>query len=224
MFDTANKNGRNGQRFIHHTGHIKMMAAAQPFISGAISKTINMPNEVTSEAIEGAYMLSADLGLKAMALYRDGSKASQPLSSTSDEGDDQEEAQEINAALIEEKAFAWGRIPAGVSPTEAYERGMQPPRFPPITMRHMVRFAHGPRVPYGFHSIPLWPDGSPLQTRGPNRRFPQWRMCATAGCQGGGVVPLGADRDNRNPGPLIAACGRAFGQARPIGQKELVAG
>jgi ribonucleoside-diphosphate reductase alpha chain len=64
-----------------------------------------------------------------MALYRDGSKASQPLSSTSDEGDDQEESQDINAALVEEKAFAWGRIPAGVSPTEAYDRGMQPPRF-----------------------------------------------------------------------------------------------
>ncbi len=130
VFDTANRNGKNGLRFIHHTGHIKMMAAAQPFISGAISKTINMPNEVTAEDIEGSYMLSADLGLKAMALYRDGSKASQPLSSaTSDEGDDQEEAQEINAALAEEKAFAWGRIPAGVSPTEAYARGMQPPRF-----------------------------------------------------------------------------------------------
>ena len=129
VFDTANKNGRKGKRFIHHNGHIKMMAAAQPFVSGAISKTINMPNEVTPEDIEGAYMLSADLGLKAMALYRDGSKASQPLSSTSDEGDDQEESQDINAALVQEKAFAWGRIPAGVSPTEAYDRGMQPPRF-----------------------------------------------------------------------------------------------
>jgi ribonucleoside-diphosphate reductase alpha chain len=130
VFDTANKNGKNGRRFIHHEGHIKMMAAAQPFISGAISKTINMPHEVNTEDIEGAYMLSADLGLKAMALYRDGSKASQPLSAaTSDEGDDQEETQEINDALAEEKAFAWGRIPAGVSPTEAYARGMQPPRF-----------------------------------------------------------------------------------------------
>jgi ribonucleoside-diphosphate reductase alpha chain len=130
VFDTANKNGKNGRRFIYHTGHIKMMAAAQPFISGAISKTINMPPEVTAEDIEGAYMLSADLGLKAMALYRDGSKASQPLSAAAtDEGDDQEEVQEINAALAEEKAFAWGRIPAGVSPTEAYARGMQPPRF-----------------------------------------------------------------------------------------------
>jgi ribonucleoside-diphosphate reductase alpha chain len=130
VFDTANKNGKNGRRFIYHTGHIKMMAAAQPFISGAISKTINMPHEVTAEDIEGAYMLSADLGLKAMALYRDGSKASQPLSAAAtDEGDDQEEVQEINAALAQEQAFAWGRIPAGVSPTEAYARGMQPPRF-----------------------------------------------------------------------------------------------
>jgi ribonucleotide reductase alpha subunit len=55
VFDTANKNGKYGQRFIHHNGHIKMMAAAQPFISGAISKTINMPHEVTVEEIENAY-------------------------------------------------------------------------------------------------------------------------------------------------------------------------
>ncbi len=88
VFDTANRNGKYGERFIHHNGHIKMMAAAQPFISGAISKTINMPNEVTVEEIEGAYDLSSELGLKAMALYRDGSKAAQPLNSTADEGED----------------------------------------------------------------------------------------------------------------------------------------
>ena len=82
VFDTANRNGKYGERFIHHIGHIKMMAAAQPFISGAISKTINMPNEVTIEDIEESYHLSWELGLKAMALYRDGSKASQPLSAT----------------------------------------------------------------------------------------------------------------------------------------------
>jgi ribonucleoside-diphosphate reductase alpha chain len=129
VFDTANRNGRHGTRLIHHDGHIKMMAAAQPFISGAISKTINMPNEVTPDEIEGAYQLSWRLGLKAMALYRDGSKASQPLSSTTDEADNEEEDQEINAALQEEKAMAWGQIPAGLSPTEAYDQGMQPPRF-----------------------------------------------------------------------------------------------
>ncbi|MFW2340129.1 MAG: vitamin B12-dependent ribonucleotide reductase [Acidimicrobiia bacterium] len=129
VFDTANRNGRYGTRLIHHHGHIKMMAAAQPFISGAISKTINMPNEVSPEDIEGAYEMSWRLGLKAMALYRDGSKASQPLSSTTDEADNEEQDQDINAALQQEKALAWGQIPAGLSPTEAYDQGMQPPRF-----------------------------------------------------------------------------------------------
>ena len=81
VFDCANRNGKHGQRFIHHMGHIRMMAAVQPFLSGAISKTINMPNEVTPDDIRDAYMASWRLGLKAMALYRDGSKLSQPLSS-----------------------------------------------------------------------------------------------------------------------------------------------
>jgi ribonucleoside-diphosphate reductase alpha chain len=84
VFDCANKCGRKGQRYIHAHGHIRMMAAAQPFISGAISKTINLPNEATVEEIADAYMLSWQLGLKACALYRDGSKLSQPLSTKSD--------------------------------------------------------------------------------------------------------------------------------------------
>jgi ribonucleoside-diphosphate reductase alpha chain len=130
VFDTANKNGKYGERFIHHNGHIKMMAAAQPFISGAISKTINMPNEVTVEEIEDAYHLSSELGLKAMALYRDGSKAAQPLNSTADEGEDNEEEDEaITAAVEAEKTIHWGNLPAGISPTQAYAQGMKPPRF-----------------------------------------------------------------------------------------------
>ena len=84
VFDCANKCGQKGERYIHFTGHIKMMAAAQPFISGAISKTINLPNEATIEQIAEAYKLSWELGLKACALYRDGSKLSQPLSNKSD--------------------------------------------------------------------------------------------------------------------------------------------
>jgi ribonucleoside-diphosphate reductase alpha chain len=84
VFDCANKCGNSGERYIHYSGHIKMMAAAQPFLSGAISKTINLPNEGTVEEIEEAYMLSWKLGLKACALYRDGSKLSQPLSNKSD--------------------------------------------------------------------------------------------------------------------------------------------
>jgi len=130
VFDTANKNGKYGQRFIHHNGHIKMMAAAQPFISGAISKTINMPHEVTVEEIEGAYQLSWELGLKAMALYRDGSKAAQPLNSTADEGEGSEdEDSAITAAVEAEKTIHWGNLPAGISPTQAYAQGMKPPRF-----------------------------------------------------------------------------------------------
>jgi ribonucleoside-diphosphate reductase alpha chain len=84
VFDCANKCGNKGQRFIHANGHIRMMAAVQPFISGAISKTINLPNEAKVEEIAACYLLSWQLGLKANALYRDGSKLSQPLSNKSD--------------------------------------------------------------------------------------------------------------------------------------------
>ncbi|HLF17096.1 MAG TPA: vitamin B12-dependent ribonucleotide reductase, partial [Candidatus Thermoplasmatota archaeon] len=80
VFDCANKCG-DGSRFIHHTGHLRMMAATQPFLSGAISKTINMPSEVTVADVRDAYELGWKLQLKAVALYRDGSKLSQPLSS-----------------------------------------------------------------------------------------------------------------------------------------------
>jgi len=90
VFDCANKCGKKGQRFIHAHGHIRMMAAAQSFISGAISKTINLPNEATVDEISDAYMLSWELGLKACALYRDGSKLSQPLSNKSDKKKKQE--------------------------------------------------------------------------------------------------------------------------------------
>lgn len=97
VFDCANKCGKKGQRFIHAHGHIKMMAACQPFLSGAISKTINLPHEATVEEIADSYMLSWQLGLKACALYRDGSKLSQPLSNKSDKkkktGESKEEEQ-----------------------------------------------------------------------------------------------------------------------------------
>ncbi|HVI44409.1 MAG TPA: vitamin B12-dependent ribonucleotide reductase [Chitinophaga sp.] len=84
VFDCANKCGKHGMRYIHPHGHIRMMAATQPFISGAISKTINLPNEAEVAEIADAYMMSWELGLKACALYRDGSKLSQPLSNKSD--------------------------------------------------------------------------------------------------------------------------------------------
>lgn len=84
VFDCANKCGKKGERYIHAHGHIRMMAACQPFLSGAISKTINLPNEATVEEIADCYKMSWELGLKANALYRDGSKLSQPLSTKSD--------------------------------------------------------------------------------------------------------------------------------------------
>ncbi len=84
VFDCANKCGKKGERYIHHSGHIRMMGATQPFISGAISKTINLPNEASVDEIKECYQMSWELGLKANALYRDGSKMSQPLSNKSD--------------------------------------------------------------------------------------------------------------------------------------------
>ncbi|MYJ15223.1 MAG: adenosylcobalamin-dependent ribonucleoside-diphosphate reductase, partial [Acidimicrobiia bacterium] len=128
VFDTANRNGRYGRRFIHHNGHIRMMAAAQPFISGAISKTINMPNDVSPDDIKDAYDLSWKLGLKSMALYRDGSKASQPLSSAGDDSSGEDEP-ELDEAIGIERRLAYGPLPEGTSPTQAYSQGMKPPRF-----------------------------------------------------------------------------------------------
>ena len=128
VFDCANRNGKYGERFIHHAGHIKMMAATQPFISGAISKTINMPNEVTIEEIEESFRLSWELGLKAMALYRDGSKASQPLSATSDEGTADDEPDELEASISHEIQIHAGMFAPGLSPTQAYA-DLPRPRF-----------------------------------------------------------------------------------------------
>lgn len=94
VFDCANKCGKKGERYIHAYGHIRMMGACQPFLSGAISKTINLPHEATVEEIADCYMLSWKLGLKANALYRDGSKLSQPLSNKSDKKKKTEETTE----------------------------------------------------------------------------------------------------------------------------------
>lgn len=91
VFDCANPCGKIGKRYLSVESHIRMMAAAQPFISGAISKTINMPNDATVEDCKSAYMLSWKLALKANALYRDGSKLSQPLNSQLIADDDEDE-------------------------------------------------------------------------------------------------------------------------------------
>ncbi len=102
VFDCANKCGKIGERYIHAHGHIRMMSAVQPFISGAISKTINLPNEASVDEIADAYLLSWKLALKACALYRDGSKLSQPLSNKSDKKKKSETTEEIKATIPNE--------------------------------------------------------------------------------------------------------------------------
>ena len=128
VFDCANKCGKDGERFIHYMGHVRMMAAAQPFISGAISKTVNMPNEASIEDIEDCYYEAAKIGVKAIAIYRDGSKASQPLSASSDEGDSDESDPEVSKILEEEAMLVQGNYAPGTSPTQAYA-GANRPRF-----------------------------------------------------------------------------------------------
>ncbi|MES0036272.1 vitamin B12-dependent ribonucleotide reductase [Mesorhizobium sp. M0046] len=107
VFDCASPCGKIGKRSLSINSHIMMMAAAQPFISGAISKTINMPNDATVEDAKGAYMLSWKLALKANALYRDGSKLSQPLNASllaDDEEDEDEAVEQLIAAPAAQRA------------------------------------------------------------------------------------------------------------------------
>ena len=105
VFDCASPCGRKGKRFLSVESHIRMMAAAQPFISGAISKTINMPNDATVEDCKEAYLLSWRLALKANALYRDGSKLSQPLNAQL-LADEEEEQEEVLAAIASDQPQA----------------------------------------------------------------------------------------------------------------------
>ncbi len=101
VFDCANTCGPKGERFIKVDGHIRMMAAAQPFISGAISKTINLPNSASVEDIKQAYRLSWELALKANALYRDGCKLSQPLNTKTDADEEVDDDENIAAGQQE---------------------------------------------------------------------------------------------------------------------------
>ncbi len=105
VFDCASPCGRLGKRFLSWESHIKMLAAAQPFISGSISKTINMPNDATVADCKNAYMMSWKLALKANALYRDGSKLSQPLSAQLIAEED-EEPEEVAAEITAKPAAA----------------------------------------------------------------------------------------------------------------------
>jgi ribonucleoside-diphosphate reductase alpha chain len=117
VFDCANKCGRHGQRYIAAMGHVLMMAATQPFISGAISKTVNLPNDATVSDIWDIYMQSWKHGLKAIALYRDGSKGSQPLN-TKAKDDKKAASAEAPAAVIGDAIPATIPLAAQQSPSQ----------------------------------------------------------------------------------------------------------
>ena len=119
VFDCANRCGKIGRRFLEPMAHMHMMAAAQPFLSGAISKTVNLPAESTVEDVERIYLEGWKLGLKAVALYRDGSKSSQPLNTKGDE--DEEEEQSGSTAIA-------------AAPMAPIQEGLTPP----VTRRHRL--------------------------------------------------------------------------------------
>jgi ribonucleoside-diphosphate reductase alpha chain len=151
VFDCANPCGRIGKRYLSVESHIRMMAAVQPFISGAISKTINMPNKATIEECKDAYLLSWRVGLKANALYRDGSKLSQALYAS------QEGTEELHELSEPEKAK--------VLAEKVVERVVE--RFMPHTQRHRLpnrRKGYTQKASIGGHKVYLrtgeYDDGS----------------------------------------------------------------
>ncbi|MAQ16119.1 MAG: ribonucleoside-diphosphate reductase, adenosylcobalamin-dependent [Sandaracinus sp.] len=140
VFDCANRCGKKGQRFLPAMAHIRMMAAAQPFLSGAISKTVNLPNDATIEDVEEIYMEGWKLGLKAVALYRDGSKMSQPLSAK-DDAKDEDDSEKAEAKSTDKKAPVAAKGLAAKSPAaEAAAILQQVPETmsPPVTVRHRL--------------------------------------------------------------------------------------
>ncbi|WP_404403780.1 vitamin B12-dependent ribonucleotide reductase [Pelagibacterium halotolerans] len=141
VFDCANPCGKIGKRYLSVESHIRMMAAAQPFISGAISKTINMPNDATVEDCKQAYMLSWKLALKANALYRDGSKLSQPLNASllADEDEDEDAIEELATLPAAERTPAvTERIVEKIIEKTIREREKMPDRRKGYTQKAIV--------------------------------------------------------------------------------------
>ncbi len=169
VFDCANTCGPTGERFIAPEGHIRMMAAAQPFISGAISKTINLPHSATVGDIKAAYRLSWELGLKANALYRDGCKLSQVLNNKVDADDAEEDDEEnIEAGIVEVadevvEAASQAAAADAVKPVEKIvERIVERPlrrRLPDTRTSKTHKFNVAGHE--GYLTVGLYEDGSP---------------------------------------------------------------
>ncbi len=170
VFDCANKCGPEGQRFIAPIGHIQMMAASQPFISGAISKTINLPSNATVEQIGDAYRLSWELGLKANALYRDGCKLSQPLNTSADaEKEDEidaDEALEASGATEAADAMLETSLKHANAETRVIERVVEkiierPMRRRLPDTRESVTHKFNVAGHEGYLIVGLYQDGTP---------------------------------------------------------------
>jgi ribonucleoside-diphosphate reductase alpha chain len=155
VFDCANKCGKKGQRYIPYIGHLRMMAAAQPFISGSISKTINMPEECTSSDIQKAYMESWELMLKCNAIYRDSSKLSQPLNTASEN--------ETYAALFNFNDLADSDESVGPKQVQqVIERIVQKPlRRKLPAERHSITHKFSISGHEGYLTAGLYDDGQP---------------------------------------------------------------
>ncbi len=135
IFDCANRCGKTGERFLAPMAHIRMMAAAQPFLSGAISKTVNLPHDASVEDVEEIYLAGWKLGLKAVAVYRDGCKSSQPLNASASKGQADAEAETV----------ATQPQPPAQQTTPSMPAPFVEGATPPATVRHRL-----PRKRTGF--------------------------------------------------------------------------
>ena len=174
VFDCAFRSA-NGTRSIHYMGHIRMMSAVQPFLSGAISKTVNLPNDCTVEDIEDAYIQAWKLGLKAIAVYRDGCKRTQPLSTTLKGASSNGRVEAVDAIAAEGSgAVAASADPlAALAPDEralllALRERKSRPAGPPMAVRHKLaderasfthKFSIGGHE--GYITVGLYQDGTP---------------------------------------------------------------
>jgi ribonucleoside-diphosphate reductase alpha chain len=149
VFDCAFKPS-NGERSIHYMGHVRMMGAIQPFISGAISKTVNMPEAATAEEIERVYMEGWKLGLKAIAIYRDNSKRSQPLSTGKKKGDDT-----VDTATSEELELLRAQLTRAQAEAALPHRRRLPAERSAVTHKFDISGHEG------YITVGLYPDGQP---------------------------------------------------------------
>jgi ribonucleoside-diphosphate reductase alpha chain len=135
VFDCANRCGKHGKRYLEPISHVRMMAAAQPFLSGAISKTVNLPNDANVDDVADIYHEGWKLGLKAVALYRDGCKASQPLNTSStDEEEAKTEAKKAEAVIEKTSKAGAEKAPVLEAPLKKRADGLTPP----ASVRHRL--------------------------------------------------------------------------------------